>query len=227
MSPDGQRKPLAERAASPSQCAHLAERRGEGRELLHFWGRYQAARPSPAPRTPPSPPHPRPPGPASSAAAQDPPSCPAPHPLRCPPCPSPAPHLPPAASPFPTEKQKSPLKRRTGGFREVLNGIFLLAPRSFSFLCAPKRAAPSEAGAAWAAAPAQGTQRSEGWERGLGCQKRFLGSTSSKLSGTRGPDLVWGSQPGGTAVAPQRSRWAAGGTGTRGMLRAELSVPAS
>lgn len=159
LSPDGQRKPLAELAASPSQCAHLAERgEGEGRELLHFWGRYQPPRPSPAPHSPPPPPtpasHPPPPrlpGPASSSAAQTPPH------------PSPGsaasvlpvqPHILPHTGgpisrrqPFPQGKKNKP--RRRGGqmafdrflteFSSSHHLLFLFAPPS-------KSAALSEAG---------------------------------------------------------------------------------
>ncbi|XP_039419570.1 WAS/WASL-interacting protein family member 3-like [Corvus cornix cornix] len=169
MSPDGQRKPLAERAASPSQCAHLAERRGEGRELLHFWGRYQPPRPSPAPRTPP-PPHPRPPGPASSAAARDPPPPPAPGsaspalpalPLTCPALA----RRPPAASPFPTEKQKSPAEEvdrqlSTGSERDF-------PPRTpfFFFSLPPKRVAPLEAGGGLGSGPCPGDSAERGHPR--------------------------------------------------------------
>lgn len=148
LSPDGQRKPLAELAASPSQCTHLAERRGRGERIAAFLGEVPAS-PAKPNLLPPPPPHPRPPGPASIAAARTfPPS--APQPLRCPPCPTPCPTPAPRApgrQPLPHgETKEPPLKGRTGGSRLVLNGIFLLAPPLFSFSAPPKRAAPLETG---------------------------------------------------------------------------------
>ncbi|XP_062466100.1 uncharacterized protein LOC134159322 [Pezoporus occidentalis] len=110
LSPDGQRKPLAERAASPSQCAHLAERRERGGRIAAFLGEVPAPRPSPAP------PHPPPP-PGQQRRSADPPllrlsSCAA---LPCPTL-SPTPHDS-VASPFPTAKQRVPINeadRRLG-----------------------------------------------------------------------------------------------------------------
>lgn len=222
MSPDGQSKPLAERAASPSQCAHLAERRGEGRELLHFWGRYQPPRPSPAPRSPP----PAPPTPAGSRQQRrspGPPPRPAPHPLRCPLCPAlprSAPHLP--------RTSRQPLPH--GETKEVLNRIFLLVPPYFSFLCPPKHAAPSEARAAWVAVPAQGTQlcvatRARGARAQLSVTIPGISELQKRRSKGRRPHLgpASGWHRIGTAPAPPGR----GGTGTRGMLRAQLSVPTS
>lgn len=134
LSPDGQREPLAERAASPSQCAHLAGRR-EGRGVLQFWGRYQRPRPSPASpprhgdtharRAPPAAPQRGPPGPAAPAAA--------PRPL-------------PRSAPGAAEAQEPPRRDGQRGSRPLLNGIFLPRTPPFYFLYPKLRAAPLEAG---------------------------------------------------------------------------------
>lgn len=116
------------------------------------------------PALPPRPTHARRVPPAAPQPETTPP--PAPHPLRCPlcpalprTCPAPVPH-PPAGprppAPSPRRNKRAPLKRLTGGFRQVLNWIFLLVPPYFSFFCPPKHAAPSEAGGGLSSGPCPG-----------------------------------------------------------------------
>lgn len=187
------------------------------------------------PALPPAPPTPA--GPRqqrrSLGAPPLPPPSPVPHPLRCPPCPAPAPH-PPAGprppAPSPLRNKRAPLKRRTGGFRQVLNGIFLLAPPSFSFLCPPKRATPSEAGGGLGSGPCPGNTAVRGHPR-TGSEGSALSNDSwdqgaPKPAGQGAQISFWAR----SRVAPHRHRSGTarrGGHRHRGMLRAELSVLSS
>lgn len=184
LSPGGQRKPLAERSPSPSQCAHLAERRRErGRELLHFWGRYQPPRPSPAfPPQPPRPTHARRAPPAAPQRRKPPHTPPTTPPLRlrspcaARPAPHPAPHprrRPPASSPFPTAKQKSPTE---GADKRLFQRCLteFSSPLLFVFSAPPPphkkkkdRAVPSEAGDSSGDSPGSVSCHSCGAQRGV------------------------------------------------------------